>query len=169
MTAAFVVATSGMVDSASVSGSVSDLTLRVSPLDLPAFLADPARWDRYVVEKGDPELASTLKELSLTLPWFVEQAFAKALGPVIGQRVADAGRRLLAIPEYAAERIGESVVSYAHEQSGLLARGDEGGVFAAQVDALSTRTDALGARIEALAARIPPPGKLRAVGKSRAS
>ena len=169
MAATFVVGASGMVESARVSGSIADLTLRVSPLDLPAFLADPARWDRYVVETGDPALAATLKELSLTLPWFVEQAFAKVLGPVVGQKVADVGRRLLAFPEYAAERIGESVVSFAHEQSGLLARGDEGGVFAAQVDAIAMRTDALAARVDALAARLAAPGKLRAVGKSRGS
>lgn len=169
MAATFVVAASGMVDSAAPSGNAPDVTLTVSPLDLPAFLADPARWDRYVISQGDAALGQTLKELSLTLPWFVEQAFARALGPIIGQKVADAGRRLLAFPEYAAERVGESLVSYAHEQSGLLARGDEGGVFAEQVDALATRTDALAARIDALAAQMSPSGQTRATAKPRRS
>ena len=42
---------------------------------------------------------------------------------------------IIAFPEYAASRVSESVASYAHERSGLLATGDEGGVFAAQVAA----------------------------------
>ena len=60
-------------------------------------------------EEGDAELGGALKDLARTLPWFVEETFAKALGPVVGQRVADAGRRLLAFPEYAAQRVAESV------------------------------------------------------------
>lgn len=159
------IAASGLVDSTPASAHPPDLTLRLSPFDVPAFLADPARWDRYISADGDPALAGTLKELALTLPWFVEQAFAKALGPIVGQKVADAGRKLLAFPEYAAERIGESVVGYAHEESDLLARGDEGAVFAEQVAAIASRTDALAARVDALAQRLSAPGKLRAVRK----
>ena len=81
----------------------------ISPLAVPSFLANPARWNEFVREEGDAELGGALKELARTLPWFVEAAFAKALGPVAGQRVADAGRRLLAFPEYAAQRVTESV------------------------------------------------------------
>ena len=65
-------------------------------------------------------------DLALTLPWFVEQAFAKALGPVVGQRVADAGRRLLAFPEYVdASASARASASYARDEAALLARGDE--------------------------------------------
>jgi len=132
-----------------------DLTLRVSPPDLPAFLADPARWDRYVEADGDAALATTLKDLAPTLPWLIEQGFAKMLGPVIGQRVADAGRRLLAFPEYAAAQVNDSITSYAREQSGLLATGDEGKEFAAQVSELASRVEALAARVDALAGQLP--------------
>ncbi len=132
-----------------------DLTLRVSPLGLPAFLADPARWDRHVVADGDAALAATLKDLAPTLPWLIEQGFAKMLGPVVGQRVAHAGRQMLAFPEYAAERVGDSITSYAREQSGLLATGDEGKAFAAQVGELESRIDALTARVDSLAGRLP--------------
>jgi len=144
---------SGMVESTPLTGRAPDLTLTVSPLDLPAFLAEPARWDRYVGCRGDPALAATLKELAHTLPWFVEQAFAKALGPIVGQRVADAGRRLLGFPEYAALRIGDSVASYASHEAGLIVRGDEARTFAGEVAALSARIEACAARIEALERR----------------
>jgi ubiquinone biosynthesis protein UbiJ len=150
---AFAVDASGMVEAAPLSRAMPDLTLRLSPLDLPAFLAAPERWDRFVVSEGDPALAVTLKDLAQTLPWFVEQAFAKALGPIIGQRVADAGRALLAFPEYAAERIGDSVVSYARDEAGLVARGDEARVFVDQVAALAARVEALAERIAAAEAR----------------
>ena len=65
----------------------------------------PSRWNELVREDGDAELGGVLKDLARTMPWFVEETFAKALGPVAGQRVADAGRRLLAFPEYAAQRL----------------------------------------------------------------
>ncbi len=147
----------GMVESTALSGRAPDLQLTLSPLSAPAFLADPTRWDDLVAAEGDPALAATLKELARTLPWFVEQAFAQALGPIVGQRLADAGRRLLAFPEYAATRVGESVASYARDEAGLLARAEDLRHFAQEVAGLATRTDALGARLDALAARVGPP------------
>jgi ubiquinone biosynthesis protein UbiJ len=164
---AFAIDDAGRVASTSSGGAAPDLRLSVSPLDLPAFLADPTRWDRYVTAEGDPALATTLKELAPTLPWFVEQAFAGVLGNVVGQQVADTGRRLLAFPEYAAERVGASVASFAHERSGLLANRDEGHTFAEQVSALAASVDALAMRIDALAGRLPPRPALREVGKGR--
>jgi ubiquinone biosynthesis protein UbiJ len=164
--AAFSIDGTGRVASAPARGAAADLTLRLSPLDVPAFLADPGHWDRFVTAEGDAALAATLKELAPTLPWFVEQAFAQVLGNVVGPRVADAGRHLLAFPAYAAERIGESVVAFAHERSGLLATGDEGGRFADAVAALAADVDALGVRIDAAAARLSPAPALRAVEKT---
>jgi ubiquinone biosynthesis protein UbiJ len=145
----------GKLSSASTSETAPDLTLRVSPFDLPALLADPTRWDRYVTAEGDLSLAATLKELAPTMPWLVEQAFADAMGAIVGQHVADIGRRLLAFPEYAAERVGDSIVGYAHERSGLLVTADESVSFADQVSSLAARADAVAVRIDALAARLP--------------
>ena len=65
-------------------GRRADLKLALSPLSLPAFLADPSRWSEFVREDGDAELGGVLKELARTLPWFVEETFAKALGPIAG-------------------------------------------------------------------------------------
>ncbi len=151
---ALAVDASGMVEPGRLSDGAPDLTLGLSPLELPAFLADPRRWDRFVASEGDPALAATLKDLAQTLPWFVERAFAQALGPIVGQRVADAGRVLLAFPEYAAERIGDSVVSYARDEAGLVARGDEARAFVEQVGALAARVDALADRLADAEARV---------------
>jgi ubiquinone biosynthesis protein UbiJ len=145
---------SGRFQSTPLAGRAADLTLTLSPLGVPSLLANPARWSEFVTVDGDAALAATLQELAHTMPWFVEQAFANALGPILGQRVADAGRRLLAFPEYAAARVGESVASYARDEVGLLPHGDEMRMFAEQTRSLAERADMLAARFDALTARL---------------
>lgn len=147
----------GMVETAPLAGCTPDLRLTLSPFSAPAFLADPTRWDDLVAADGDPALAATLKELGRTLPWFVEHAFARVLGPIVGQRVADAGRHLLAFPEYAASHLGQSLASYARDEAGVLAAGTEVRAFARDAAALAERVDALSARVDALAARVGRP------------
>lgn len=144
----------GKVESVSGAESPPCLRLTLSPLALPSFLADPRRWDEFVTADGDPALAATLKGLAETLPWFVERALADALGPIVGQRIADAGRRLLAFPEYATSRVGDGVASYARDETKIAAHtaevrsfGDEATALAARVDSLATRVDALAARL----------------------
>jgi ubiquinone biosynthesis protein UbiJ len=149
---------SGRLAAQPLAGSTPDLTLTLSPLALPAFLAQPARWDALVTASGDAALAATLRELAQTLPWFVEETFATVLGPIVGQRAADAGRALLAFPEHAAERVGESLGSYARDEAGLAARGSALQDFARDTAALGERVDALEARIAAIATRLAAPG-----------
>jgi len=144
----------GKVESVSGPESPPGLRLTLSPLALPAFLADPRRWDELVAADGDPALAATLKGLAETLPWFVERALADALGPIVGQRVADAGRRLLAFPEYAAARVSESVASYARDEVQLAARATEARSFGEEAAVLAARVDSLAQRVDALAARL---------------
>ena len=162
-TAGFSIAEDGSLANAPLEGATLDLRLTLSPLKLPAFLADPRQWSQYVVEDGDVALGGTLKELAQTLPWFVEQAFARALGPIAGQRAADAGRRMLAFPGYAADRFTESVARYARDEAGLVARGEELRSFTAQATDLAARVEALDARIADLAARMrgPRPARTR--------
>jgi len=108
-----------------------------------------------VVADGDAALAATLAELALTLPMLVEQAFTRVLGPIAGQQVADAGRRLLAMPDYVAERVGNSFARYISDEAEVVVRGSEARAFAAEVAALAERVDALSARIDALGAAAP--------------
>jgi ubiquinone biosynthesis protein UbiJ len=147
---------SGSIESAQALEGTPDLTLRISPFALPSFLADPKRWDALVTAEGDAALATTLKGLAETLPWFVERAFAQALGPIAGQFVADTGRRMLAFPGYAGERVGDSVARYVGDEVSLAATtaqarsfGDEIAETAARVDALAERVDAIADRLDA--------------------
>src|SRR5436190_13297172 len=150
LTTAFRIDGQGTLVSAPLAGTTPDLVLTLSPFNVPAFLANPARWNEFVTEDGDVALGGTLKELAQTLPWFVEKAFARVLGPIAGQRVADVGRRLLAFPEYAAERITESVARYARDEVQLVARGDELRRFTADTADIAARVDALASRVAAL-------------------
>ena len=153
--ASFTIASDGAFARAPQAGAAPDLHLTLSPFDVPAFLADPRQWNQYVVEDGDAALGGTLKELAQTLPWFVEQVFARVLGPIAGQRAADAGRHLLALPGYAAGRVGESIARYARDEAGMLAHGGELRTLREQAATLGRRVDALAARVDALAEHDP--------------
>ena len=145
---------SGALEPVGATDSATDLTLTLSPLNVPAFLADPTRWDDFVTANGDAPLAATLKGLAETLPWFVERAFADVLGPMVGQYVADTGRRLLAFPGYAGERVGSSVASYLRDEARFAVTPAEARSMRDEIAATASRVDALAARIDALAGKI---------------
>jgi len=156
------------------SESAPDLWLTIPPLRLPALLAQPERWDEWVAAEGDAALAATLRDLALTLPWFVEGLCARAFGPVAGQTVADLGRRLLALPGYAAQRFGDSIASYVGDEAQLAVGAAEARVVAAEIAALAARVDALALRIDGLADSTrsalgppPPPGAGKAKRSAR--
>lgn len=153
-TSRFRIDAAGKVEAEPSTASAPDLTLTLSPLAVPSFLANPRRWDELVAADGDAGLAATLKGLAETLPWFVERAFASALGPIVGQRFADAGRQVLAFPEYATRRIGESIASYARDEVQLAASRMDAQAFGDDVEAIALRVDAAAARIDAIAARL---------------
>lgn len=143
---------------ATASATTADLTLVLSPLDLAPFLADPRRWNEFVVEEGDVQLGGALKDIAATLPWFVEKLFARALGPIVGRRVADAGRRMLGMPEYVASRVAANVGSYARDEAQLLVHPAEMREFTEQGHALAPRVEALDARIAAIETRLRATG-----------
>ena len=151
---------SGAIEPAPSASGTPDLKLTLSPLTVPSFLADPTRWDALVNVDGDAALAATLKGLAETLPWFVERAFAGALGPIVGQQVADTGRRLLGVPGYASERVGASVRSYLRDEAPFAVTKAEARSFSDEIAATASRIDALAARIDAMTAHhtATPPG-----------
>ena len=156
LTATMRIDLSGSIESARAPDDAPDLTLTLSPLKVPAFLADPTRWDALVAVDGDAALAATLKGLAETLPWFVERAFADVLGSIAGQFVADTGRRMLAFPGYAGERIGDSVASYVRDEVSLATTAAHARSMGDAIAETATKVDVLAARVDALAARLAP-------------
>jgi len=132
------------------SDAAPHLTLSVSALQLPALLSQPGRWTELVAAEGDTALAATLRELALTLPWFVEDLLATVFGPVAGQGIADLGRRLLAFPGYAAQRFGDSLTSYIGDEARLAVGTAEARVVAGEIAALSAQVDELARRVDSL-------------------
>lgn len=145
----FVIAADGMVVDAPAAAP-ADLHLTVSPLAAPGLLAEPSRWDELVAAEGDPALAGTLRDLAATLPWVVEAAFAQVLGPVVGKRVADAGKTALGVPRHVAERLIAGAGSYARDEAELLAHPVRLRELAAGIEDLSARVAALDSRIAGL-------------------
>ena len=133
------------------SEAAPDLSIEIDPLRLPTLLADPSRWSEIVRAEGDEALGSTLAALAPTFPWFVERLLARAVGPIAGQQLADAGRRLLSLPEYAAQRITESVTRYVGDEARLAVRTVEVRDFGTEVAELAAKVDALAVRVDALA------------------
>jgi ubiquinone biosynthesis protein UbiJ len=143
------IAPSGMLSPARDAADLPpSLTLSISPQRLPTLLAHPERWTLLVDAEGDAALAATIADLARTLPWFVEQAFASALGPLIGTRVADAGRALLALPEQAARSFGASLSSYVRDEAELGLDATRFADFSAEVAAIAARVDALALRLD---------------------
>jgi ubiquinone biosynthesis protein UbiJ len=157
VTSGFRIDTRGLLESAPLAGTTPDLVLALSPFNVPAMLADPRRWNEFVAEEGDAQLASALKDLAQALPWFVERGLGRSLGPILGQRVADAGRAALTLPEYAATRVAANVGSYARDEAQVLAHPADVRAFADDTALLAARIDALDARVRSLAERLPAP------------
>ena len=144
---AFAIETGGRLAASEAS---PDLTIAIDPLRLPALLAQPSRWSELTAAEGDGAFAATLAELAPTLPWFVERLLSRALGPIAGQQMADAGRRLLALPEYAGERVAENFARYVGDEARLAVRSADVQLFAAEVAELAARIDTLAKRLDAL-------------------
>lgn len=152
---AFRIDPTGLLEPYALADGAPDLRLVVQPWSVPGLLAEPARWDQLVTSEGDAMLAATLRELAQTVPFWIEQILSRWLGAIAGPRIAHAGRRLLGVPEYAAERAAETVGSYMRDETGLLATGEEGRMFADQVASLGRSVEALGERLDRLAATTP--------------
>jgi ubiquinone biosynthesis protein UbiJ len=133
-----------------VDDSPDALTLRVDPADIPALLHDPGQFDARVHADGDAALATTLKELAQTVPWFAERALASMFGAIAGQRLAGAGRAALGFPGQAAARLRTSVSSYLRDEADMLVRKEDAATWAADIKALAARVDALGLRVQGL-------------------
>ena len=155
-TAGFRIDPRGRLESAPLAGATPDLVLTLSPFNVAAFLADPGRWNEFVTEDGDVPMAGALKDVARTLPWFVERLLARSLGPIVGLRIADAGRNMLGLPEYAARRIAANVGTYARDEAQVLAHPADMRALVDDTELLAARIDALDARVQALAERLPP-------------
>jgi ubiquinone biosynthesis protein UbiJ len=98
-----------------------DLTVTLSPADLPRLLAGDDAVIRSIAFSGDAELAAALQYLAKHLRWEAEEDLSRVVGDVAAHRIAGSARDFLAWQKDAGQRLGENVAEYLTEEAALLA------------------------------------------------
>ena len=98
-----------------------DLTVTLSPADLPRLLQGDDTVLRSIAFSGDAELAAALQYLAKHLRWEVEEDLSRVVGDVAAHRIASTARDFVAWHKDAGQRFGENVAEYLTEESALLA------------------------------------------------
>jgi ubiquinone biosynthesis protein UbiJ len=116
---AFAVTAEGTLESA--AEGEPDLTVTLSPADLPRLLQGDDTVLRSIGFTGDAELAAALQYLARHLRWEVEEDLSRVLGDVAAHRIASTARDFLAWQKDAGVRLGENVAEYLTEEAALVA------------------------------------------------
>jgi ubiquinone biosynthesis protein UbiJ len=98
-----------------------DLTVTISPADLPRLLAGDDTVLRSIGFTGDAELAAALQYLAKHLRWEVEEDLSRVVGDVAAHRIANTARDFLAWQKDAGQRLGENLAEYLTEEAQLVA------------------------------------------------
>ncbi len=115
---AFAVSAEGRLESA--GEGAPDLTVTLSPADLPRLLAGDDTVLRSIGFTGDAELAAALQYLAKHLRWELEEDLSRVVGDVAAHRVANTARDFIAWQKDAGQRFGENVAEYLTEEAALL-------------------------------------------------
>jgi ubiquinone biosynthesis protein UbiJ len=116
---AFAVTAEGILEAA--AEGEPDLTVTLSPADLPRLLQGDDAVVRSIGFTGDAELAAALQYLARHLRWEAEEDLSRVVGDVAAHRIASAGRDFLAWQKDAGVRLGENVAEYLTEEAALVA------------------------------------------------
>ncbi|HTO47196.1 MAG TPA: SCP2 sterol-binding domain-containing protein [Burkholderiales bacterium] len=132
----------------------SDLTVTISPADLPGLLQGDDAVLRSIGFTGDAELAAALQYLARHLRWEAEEDLSRVVGDVAAHRIAGAARELLAWQKDAGGRLGENVAEYLTEEAGLLAPPAALARFGREVADLVDALERLEKRLERIDAKL---------------
>ena len=98
-----------------------DLTVTLSPADLPRLIQGDDTILRSINFAGDAELAAALQYLAKHLRWEFEEDLSRVVGDVAAHRIAGTARDFVAWQKDAGQRVGENFAEYLTEEAGLLA------------------------------------------------
>jgi len=98
-----------------------DLTVTLSPADLPRLIQGDDTILRSINFAGDAELAAALQYLAKHLRWEFEEDLSRVVGDVAAHRIAGTARDFVAWQKDAGQRLGENFAEYLTEEAGLLA------------------------------------------------
>jgi ubiquinone biosynthesis protein UbiJ len=131
-----------------------DLTVTLSPADLPRLLQGDATVLQSIAFTGDAELAAALQYLARHLRWEVEEDLSRVVGDVAAHRMAATARDFLAWQKDAGQRLGENVAEYLTEEAGLVAPSTALAGFARDVADLVDAVERLEKRLDRVAAKL---------------
>lgn len=131
------------------------LVITAGPGALAAAVQGEEQLLRAMEVSGNARLASEVMFLFRHLRWDAEEELSRWVGDVAAHRLAGTARRVAAWHADAARRIAGSLVEYATEEGGLLARRGEMAELAAAQARLRDGLERLEKRI----ARLAPPGR----------
>lgn len=151
---AFAVSAEGWLESAPELDP--DLTVTLSPVDLPRLLAGDDAVIRSISFSGDAELAAALQYLAKHLRWEFEEDLSRAVGDVAAHRIASTARDLFAWQKDAGQRLGENFAEYFTEEAHLLAPPAALARFGRDVADLVDALERLEKRLERIDARLRP-------------
>lgn len=115
---AFAVITEGRLETA--AEGEPDLTVTLSPADLPRLMQGDDTVLRSIGFTGDAELAAALQYLAKHLRWEFEEDLSRVVGDVAAHRIAGTARDFIAWQKEAGQRFGENVAEYLTEEAALL-------------------------------------------------
>ncbi len=138
---------------ASVSDMEADATIRLTPDLLTRLPFEGKEAFRTAPTEGDAELLSAFNDVFQNMAWDAESDLAKVFGPVVGFRLAEAGRSFTGWLNHATTDTAKTLAEYATHENPMLASPLDIQHFNAEVDTL--RDDV--ARLEARLARLEKP------------
>lgn len=131
-------------------GAAANVTIRISPADVPLILQDRQSAISYVKLEGDADLAHTISELGKNLRWDAEHQLSSVFGDIAGRRLAHAGKAVLENAKTTVHKINENLAEYLLEENPMLVRPERVGEFAEQVGRTRDDVERLLKRIEKL-------------------
>jgi ubiquinone biosynthesis protein UbiJ len=137
---------------AAQAGVEPAVRVRLTPGVAMRVAAGDAAAAQLAAIEGDAAFGATLRLLAQNLRWDFEEDLARVVGDIAAHRAAGALRAAAAWPREAAERLAQSSVEYATEESRALPPRNEFEAWRAEIDRVAAAAESLEQRIAQLEA-----------------
>jgi len=132
------------------NASVTNVTIRVKPADLPQILANRERAFSYVKIEGDADFANTISQIANKLRWEAEEDLAPLVGDIAAVRIVQSAQTSLATLQSTGKKLVENMAEYLLEENPTLLHRQAADDFASEVASLRDDAERLAKRIQLL-------------------